>query len=145
MTRSSAAIDPATVRERVGNGYPSPYNEHCEGRRKRALGDAGGLTQYGVNLVTLGPGEWSAQRHWHSHEDEFAWIDRERQGAVRRRFRHGPAEGGGHAGCLPRCRWALYAAGTGALRSWQSHPREVLSTGSHAAWPIPPLRPRHRA
>lgn len=74
MTRSSAAIDPATVRERVGNGYPSPYNEHCEGRRKRALGDAGGLTQYGVNLVTLGPGEWSAQRHWHSHEDEFAWI-----------------------------------------------------------------------
>ena len=74
MTRSSAAIDPATVRERVGNGYPSPYNAHCEGRRKRALGDAGGLTQYGVNLVTLGPGEWSAQRHWHSHEDELVYV-----------------------------------------------------------------------
>lgn len=74
MTTRSAAIDPADVPERVGNGYPAPHNQHCEGRRKRALGDAGGLTQYGVNLVTLAPGEWSAQRHWHTCEDEFAWI-----------------------------------------------------------------------
>ena len=25
----------------------------------------------GVSHVTLKPGAWSSQRHWHSHEDEF--------------------------------------------------------------------------
>ena len=74
MKAKPAAIDPAILPERVGNGYPAPYDGPCDGRRKRALGDAGGLTQYGVNLVTLAPGEWSAQRHWHSHEDEFVYV-----------------------------------------------------------------------
>lgn len=74
MTRKSSTIDPAGLPERVGSGYPSPHEELCRGRRKRSLGDAGGLTQYGVNLVTLSPGAWSAQRHWHSAEDEFVWI-----------------------------------------------------------------------
>ena len=32
------------------------------------------LTQFGVNLVTLPPGAWSSQRHWHSHEDEFVYV-----------------------------------------------------------------------
>lgn len=67
-------IDPADVAERVGNGYPDPYDENCDGRRKKALGDAGGLGQYGVNLVTLPPGQMSAQRHWHTQEDEFVWV-----------------------------------------------------------------------
>ena len=34
------------------------------------LGHAAGLTQFGVNLLELGPGAWSSQRHWHAHEDE---------------------------------------------------------------------------
>jgi uncharacterized cupin superfamily protein len=38
------------------------------------LGDAVGLTQFGVNLLTLPPGVWSSQRHWHTHEDEFVHI-----------------------------------------------------------------------
>ena len=42
--------------------------------RKQALGDAFALSQYGVNLVTLPPGTWSSQRHWHSGEDEFIYI-----------------------------------------------------------------------
>ncbi len=67
-------IDPATLPVREGSGYPSPYEADCVARSKVALGDAGGLTQYGVNLVTLQPGAWSAQRHWHSHEDEFVWV-----------------------------------------------------------------------
>jgi uncharacterized cupin superfamily protein len=41
--------------------------------RKR-LGDAGGLTQFGVNLLHLSPGAWSSQRHWHSAEDEFVYL-----------------------------------------------------------------------
>jgi uncharacterized cupin superfamily protein len=38
------------------------------------LGDAAGLTQFGVNLLTLKPGVWSSQRHWHAAEDEFVQV-----------------------------------------------------------------------
>jgi hypothetical protein len=43
-------------------------------RSKRRLGDACGLTRFGVNLVTLGPGGQSALRHWHTLEDEFVYV-----------------------------------------------------------------------
>jgi uncharacterized cupin superfamily protein len=46
----------------------------CRDRAWLKLGDAAGLTQFGVNLVTLPPGAWSSQRHWHSHEDEFVYV-----------------------------------------------------------------------
>lgn len=59
---------------RRGSGYPHPFDGPCAAREKRALGDAFGLTDYGVNLVTLPPGAWSAQRHWHSAEDEFVYV-----------------------------------------------------------------------
>ncbi len=57
-----------------GTGYPEPFAELVDGRTKQALGDAGGLTQFGVNLVELQPGAASSQRHWHSHEDEFVMV-----------------------------------------------------------------------
>ncbi len=38
------------------------------------LADAAGLTQFGVNELTLPPGTWSSLRHWHSHEDEFVYV-----------------------------------------------------------------------
>jgi uncharacterized cupin superfamily protein len=38
------------------------------------LGEAGGLSDFGVNLMTLPPGGWSSQRHWHSHEDELVYV-----------------------------------------------------------------------
>jgi uncharacterized cupin superfamily protein len=59
---------------RVGTGYPTKFNEACAGRTRRRLGDAGELTDFGVNLMTLPPGKWSSQRHWHSHEDEFVYV-----------------------------------------------------------------------
>jgi uncharacterized cupin superfamily protein len=43
-------------------------------RRWRQLGEAGGLTRIGVNLVELEPGATSSLRHWHSEEDEFVWV-----------------------------------------------------------------------
>jgi uncharacterized cupin superfamily protein len=46
----------------------------CRERVRQALGDAAGLTQFGVNLLRLAPGAWSSQRHWHTHEDEFVWV-----------------------------------------------------------------------
>jgi uncharacterized cupin superfamily protein len=68
------AFDPMTVAPRTGSGYPEPFRAACATRSKRALGDAAGLTRFGVNLTHLNPGDWSAQRHWHSHEDEFVYV-----------------------------------------------------------------------
>lgn len=67
-------IDPATVPLKTGSIYPSPYAEMMAGRSSLRLGEAGGLTQFGVNLVTLEPGALSSLRHWHLHEDEFVMV-----------------------------------------------------------------------
>src|SRR5579883_743136 len=67
-------IDISALKVAVGSGYPAPYDEPCRQRERTRLGDAAGLTQFGVNLVRLPPGTWSSQRHWHSHEDEFVYV-----------------------------------------------------------------------
>ena len=67
-------IDVAKVKELVGTGYPKPYDEPCLKRSRKRLGDAAKLTQFGVNMLTLKPGVWSAQRHWHTREDEFIFV-----------------------------------------------------------------------
>jgi uncharacterized cupin superfamily protein len=67
-------VDIAAVPVRVGTGYPADFNADCAGRTRKRLGDAGGLESFGVNLMTLPPGKWSSQRHWHSHEDEFVYV-----------------------------------------------------------------------
>jgi uncharacterized cupin superfamily protein len=67
-------IDVAAVPERKGAGYPPPFNAPCVDRVRQRLGNAGGLSDFGVNLMHLPPGNWSSQRHWHSHEDEFVYI-----------------------------------------------------------------------
>src|SRR3979409_1384594 len=67
-------IDIDSAPTRFGAGYPPPYDEPCKARRRWQLGDAAGLTQFGVNLLRLPPGAWSSQRHWHSGEDEFVYI-----------------------------------------------------------------------
>jgi uncharacterized cupin superfamily protein len=68
------ALDPSTAEERRGSGYPEPYKSRMGDRVKRRLGNACGLTKFGVNLVTLGPGGQSALRHWHTLEDEFVYV-----------------------------------------------------------------------
>jgi len=70
----ASKIDLAAVAARVGSAYPPPFDEPCRDRERRRVGDAAGLTQFGVNLLTLRPGTWSSQRHWHSHEDEFVYV-----------------------------------------------------------------------
>jgi uncharacterized cupin superfamily protein len=67
-------LDPASAPRRVGSRYPPPFDAQCRDRVKFALGDAAGLTQFGVNLQRLPPGGWSSQRHWHTAEDEFVWV-----------------------------------------------------------------------
>lgn len=57
-----------------GSIYPEPYASQMAGRRSLRLGAAGGLTQFGANLVILAPGARSSLRHWHRNEDEFVMV-----------------------------------------------------------------------
>ncbi len=67
-------IDLAKVVTREGSNYPSPFDEPCRERRVQRLGEAAGLTQFGVNIVELAPGAWASQRHWHACEDEYVYV-----------------------------------------------------------------------
>jgi uncharacterized cupin superfamily protein len=81
ITQSCAAgrmdmpkIEVDAVPKRKGSGYPPPFDAPCADRIRQRLGNAGGLADFGVNLMRLPPGNWSSQRHWHSHEDEFVYV-----------------------------------------------------------------------
>jgi uncharacterized cupin superfamily protein len=67
-------IDVDSVGEHKGSSYPPPFDAPCATRVRKALGDAAGLTDFGVNLLRLPPGAWSSQRHWHRDEDEFVFV-----------------------------------------------------------------------
>jgi len=67
-------IDLAKAPAVGGTLYPAPFDEPCRKRHRTKLGDAAGLTQFGVNLCRLPPGAWSSQRHWHTHEDELVFV-----------------------------------------------------------------------
>ena len=67
-------LDPMSLEPRIGTGYPAPYDAIALNREKRAMGDAFGLSQFGVNLAHLPPGEASSQRHWQSGTQEFVYI-----------------------------------------------------------------------
>ena len=67
-------LDLSAIPFSTGSNYPDPFNNICLGSRWQKLGDAAGLSDFGVNLVRLAPGKWSSQRHWHSAEDEFVWM-----------------------------------------------------------------------
>ena len=67
-------IDIAAVPERKGSGFPPPIDEPCAERVRQRLGDAGGLTDFGLTLMRLPPGNWSSQRHWHSAEVECVYV-----------------------------------------------------------------------
>jgi uncharacterized cupin superfamily protein len=71
---SGKRIDIASLGAVIGTLYPSPFDEPCRQRQRRKLGDAAGLTQFGINLLTLPPGAWSSQRHWHTGSDEFVYV-----------------------------------------------------------------------
>jgi len=67
-------IDISKIPDDIATGYPPPYNKVVEGRSRKRLARAAGLTQYGVNICTLKPGAASSQRHWHENEDELVFV-----------------------------------------------------------------------
>lgn len=67
-------IDISKAPVKTGSIYPKPYDKEMTGRWSIRLGEAGGLTQFGVNIVVLEPGAKSSLRHWHRNEDEFVIV-----------------------------------------------------------------------
>ena len=64
-------LDLDTIPQTNATGYPPEHAGVVEGRWYRRLALASGLTDFGASHVTLKPGAWSAQRHWHEGEDEL--------------------------------------------------------------------------
>jgi uncharacterized cupin superfamily protein len=64
-------INLETIEQTSRTGYPPPFDQAVAGRHYRRLAPATGLADFGVSEVTLDPGAWSSQRHWHDGEDEF--------------------------------------------------------------------------
>jgi uncharacterized cupin superfamily protein len=67
-------IDVASLPVKTSTIYPPPYDQEVKGRTSIRLGDAGGLTQFGANLVILQAGAKASMRHWHEVEDEFLMV-----------------------------------------------------------------------
>ena len=64
-------VDLESIEQTNRTGYPPPFNQDVAGRWYRRLAPATGLTDFAASHVTLKPGAWSSQRHWHDGEDEF--------------------------------------------------------------------------
>ena len=54
--------------------YPGNHEKVTAGYEILAVGDAVGLSQFGVNKVTVKPGAATALNHWHENGDEFVIV-----------------------------------------------------------------------
>ena len=64
-------LDLDSIPQTNATGYPPPFDQEVQGRWYRRLAPPAGLTKLGASHVTLKPGAWSSQRHWHSAQDEL--------------------------------------------------------------------------
>lgn len=64
-------LDLAAIPQTNATGYPAPYDAAVQGRWYRRLAPTAGLTLMGASHVTLVPGAYSSQRHWHRGQDEL--------------------------------------------------------------------------
>jgi uncharacterized cupin superfamily protein len=67
-------IDIAKIPASNFASYPKEFAPVIADREKQKLGDAVGLTQFGVNIARIKPHSASALRHWHETEDEFIYM-----------------------------------------------------------------------
>jgi len=126
MSKPPSVIIATDAPTRTGSRYPAPHDEKCKNRTKFILGDVFGLDQFGVNLVTLPPGEWSSQRHWHEKEDEFVYVV---SGEITL-----SDDAGDHLLKPGMC--AGFKAGNGnghCLKNLTRHPAQYLEMGTRAA------------
>jgi len=64
-------LDLDAIPQTNATGYPPPFDAMVEGRWYRRLAPVAGLTLMGASHVTLAPGAFSSQRHWHRGQDEL--------------------------------------------------------------------------
>ena len=65
-------IDLQTLPVRTESSYPAPHDAPIRNLRAGIeVARSGGFSAFGAWHVTLQPGGWSSQRHWHSHEEEL--------------------------------------------------------------------------
>jgi uncharacterized cupin superfamily protein len=64
-------VDLDSVEPSNKTGYPPPFNQQVAGRWWKRIAPLGRLTEMGASHVTLDPGAWSSQRHWHEQDDEL--------------------------------------------------------------------------
>ena len=67
-------LDLSQIPVKIGSIYPGKLAQSLDGRTSQRLGDASGISQFGVNLVRLAPGALSSLRHYHMNQDEFVMI-----------------------------------------------------------------------
>lgn len=67
-------LDLTTITPKTGSSYPAPWGDQFGGRSNLQVGKAGGLTQFGANIITLQPGAASSLRHWHKTQDEIVVV-----------------------------------------------------------------------
>jgi len=67
-------LDIAAVPPVEGSDYPPPFAAAASGRLVRDLAAAAGLEDFVATHVTIPPGGWSSQRHWHEGEDEIVVV-----------------------------------------------------------------------
>jgi uncharacterized cupin superfamily protein len=73
-TRFDQPVPAERVPSSSATAYPEPFASMMRGRHKAKLGDAFGLSNFGVNLTRLEPGAISALFHAHSEQDEFVYV-----------------------------------------------------------------------
>lgn len=64
-------LDVNAIPKSNATGYPAPFDADVEGRWWRRLAPTAGFSAMGASHVTLKPGAYSSQRHWHRGQDEL--------------------------------------------------------------------------
>lgn len=67
-------LDLDTIPQTNATGYPPEHAGVVQGCWYRRLAPTAGLSDFGASHVTLKPGAWSSQRHWHEGEDELVMM-----------------------------------------------------------------------
>ena len=67
-------LDPAMLEPTNQSTYPEEFRAPVQRTWKRRVGRAAAFSALGATHVTLEPGAWSSQRHWHIGEDELLVI-----------------------------------------------------------------------
>ena len=130
-------VDLDAITPSNATGYPDPFHKQVQGRWWKRIAPAAGLTEMGASHVTLDPGAWSSQRHWHDDEDEMVVMlagravlvedDGETRARARRRRRPGQ---GRHATAIISINRSDEPCTFVAISAGRAHERRLFATST---------------